>query len=134
MPFNRNGAMKKLHIIAGRRGLDHDALREIAVALFRLPPAKQSLAALDNHQLGQLLDHVERPGSVRIVAVHNGPTARQAWLIRRLAAELGWTDNPQRLAGFLARQAKGKTDLAALTRYEAGKVIEGLKHLLAQGH
>lgn len=132
MPFNRTAAMRKLHTLAKTRGLDHDALRDIAISLFRLPADKRSLAALDNHQLGQLLGHIQNPGSVTITTV-GGPTARQIWLIKRLANDLGWTPNPERLSGFIARQAAGKHRLEALTVHQAGKVIEGLKQLLAQG-
>jgi|GEM_PF-6370466 hypothetical protein len=134
MPFNRTAAMRKLHSVAKTRGLDHEAIRDIATSLFRLPQDKQSIAALNNIQLGQLLTHIQNPGSVAITTVQGGPTHRQIWLIKRLATELDWDSNPERLAGFIARQAKGKTHLANCTVYEAGKIIEGLKQLLAQGN
>ena len=57
---------------------------------------------------------------------------KQLWLIRRLASELGWNDNPERLAGFL-RKYTGCDDIMWLTARSASAVIEGLKRIQKGG-
>lgn len=53
---------------------------------------------------------------------------KQIWLIQKLAAELGWNDNPERLSGFVRKYA-GVDNLLWLTKKQASAVIEGLKRL-----
>lgn len=53
---------------------------------------------------------------------------KQIWLIQKLAAELGWNDNPDRLSGFVRKYA-GVDNLLWLTKKQASAVIEGLKRL-----
>jgi hypothetical protein len=122
--------MKKLHLEGARRGISHDDLRAIAVSLFRLPADKQSLSSLSNSQVGALIGHICNPGTVTIV--RGSITDRQKWLIQQLVNELGWSGNPERLAGFMARQCRGKRDVADLHVPEASRLIEGLKHLLLE--
>lgn len=57
---------------------------------------------------------------------------KQLWLIRRLASELGWNDNPERLTGFLRKYA-GCDNIMWLTARSASAVIEGLKRIQKGG-
>ena len=52
MPFNRNAAMRKVHILGKQRGYDHDDLRDLAGALFTIKGAP-SLKSLTDAQLAQ---------------------------------------------------------------------------------
>jgi hypothetical protein len=124
--------MKALHMTGAALGLDHEALRDVASSLFRIPIDKISLAKLSNSQLAQFLGHLKHHQAGTPIQIPNAATARQVYLIRQLAKELRMDDNPERLKGFCARQAAGKRELNRLSIREAGRVIEGLKHLIAQ--
>lgn len=131
MPYNRTGAMRALHFTGKNLGLDHNGLRDVAASIFRIPSGKVSLGKLSDNQLAQLLGHLkgETPGAP--IAMPNAASDRQIWKIHQLEAELGWRDEPQRLAGFIARQCRGKNNLRDLTVRDAQLVIDGLKNLLA---
>ena len=55
-------------------------------------------------------------------------TDKQIWLINKLAAELGWHDNPERLSGFI-RKYTGCDNITWITARQASAIIEGLKKL-----
>lgn len=59
-------------------------------------------------------------------------TQAQADEIARLEYELGWQDNPDRLAGFIERQTGQKKTVPMLRNRDASKVIMGLRKINAQ--
>lgn len=53
---------------------------------------------------------------------------KQRWLIEKLAEELGWKGNPERLRGFIKKYT-GCEFIDWLSAKQASSVIEGLKRL-----
>lgn len=131
MPFNRPAAMRALHALGAKHGYSHDDLRDIAASHFGIPRDKLSLGKLTDSQLGALCATLK--GDQRgPQPVSNKATSRQLWKINQLAAALGMTSDPRRLAGFIERQVK-KRRLSELTKYDAIKVIDGLKNIAERG-
>lgn len=117
--------LKKIWAAARELGLDEDLLRGLSLAV----TGSESIAALSKAQAAMLIDELEarktgdfRPGMA---------SRRQLWLIKKLAEELGWADDPRRLRGFLKKYAKVE-DLTWLTGEAAYKIIEGLKKIKAR--
>src|SRR5690349_5378155 len=133
MPFNRAGAMRAIHALGTKHGYSHDDLRDIAASHFGIPRDKVSLGKLTDSQLGHLCATLK--GDQRgpqPVADYNKATDKQLWKINQLAAALGMNSDPNRLAGFCERQCK-KRNLSDLSRYDAIKVIDGLKNMVERG-
>jgi len=57
-------------------------------------------------------------------------TQRQADLISLLEDYLGWTENPERLRGFIKKQTGMDKEVQDLGNREASKVITGMKRIL----
>lgn len=128
MPFNRTAAMRAVHALGKKHGYSHDDLRDLAASQFSISRDKVSLGKLTDSQLGAFcaaLKGDKQSGPVRVV---NKATSRQLWKINQLATLIGMQSNPARLEGFLQRQAK-KSRLEDLTKFDAIKVIDGLKNL-----
>lgn len=135
MTFNRQGAMRALHSLGNKNGYSHDDLRDIAASHFGIKRDKVSLGKLTDSQLGTLCASLKgtqgKPAGP--APIKNNATTRQIWKINTQVKALGWDTNPDRLRGFIARQCKGKTDLDSLTKYDAIKVIDGLKKFTEHG-
>jgi len=59
-----------------------------------------------------------------------GATAEQKELLHRLEKGLGWHEDPRRLAGFVRKMTKERTDdVDRLRRQEASLIIEALKSM-----
>ena len=128
--LNRAACIKRMHYLGRQRGFDHEAIREIASSLFAIPMDSLSLSALSDSQVMQLLDNLSGKGANRgPQPVPNAATPRQIWKIRQLADQHGMSS--EALAAFIARQCQGHRDVHALRVWDAAKVIEGLKNLIA---
>ncbi len=133
MPYNRNGAMRMVHILGKKNGFDHEALGDVAASLFRLKTP--SLKELSNSQLSQFIDHLKGNRTGELIRIPDAASVPQRRKIFMLALELGMveqdgTDPHERLEGFISRQVRGKRKPSDLTTWEASNVIEGLKHLI----
>jgi hypothetical protein len=111
--------------VAKERGFDEDDLREIV----RQISGQASTSALTIVDAIKVIDRLE--GKTRQEPKESGSqvTTKQLWKLAVLEKELGWADNPKRLEAFIRKYAKVDKP-RWLTRYQAIKIIDGLKALL----
>lgn len=136
-PISR-AQMRKIYASARQAGLDDDLLHAFVLGL----TGKEHISDLCEGEAQAVIEALDptlrerdepwtqvRGPSGRMVAV---PliTRRQAWKIRQLRDQLGWSD--KRLAGFCRKYAHVDRP-EWLTRTQAGKIIEGLKKILERG-
>lgn len=131
MPFNRPAAMRALHALGAKHGYSHDDLRDMAASQFGIARDKVSIGKLTDSQLGTLCAVLK--GGSGPAKVDNKASSRQVWKINQLATLLGMHTDPKRLSGFIHRQVK-KHELSELTKYDAVKVIDGLKNIHERGN
>jgi len=114
--------IRKLWTVAKQLGMDDVDLRGLVFNM----TGSDHISTITKAQAGRLIDYlVDRSrGDYRPRAV----SKQQLYMIRKLAAELGW-DDPRRLAGFIKRQT-GVDSERWLDAGGAWKVIEGLKKML----
>ena len=125
--------IKTVWMLARQVGIDSDLLHDMVLK----QTGKESIKALLKTegeeiiraliQSGGKLTKKRRPPKALPLNVVELVTREQRWLIRRLEQELGWTDNPERLKGFIARITK-KGEIT--TKQGAIKVIQGLKGMV----
>ena len=88
----------------------------------------RDLSVSEMNGLCQYLEYLLGEKRIEDVEFPNRISHAQASEIARLERELGWTENPARLEGFLLRQTGGRSKvLKDLSRAEAQKVLNGLK-------
>lgn len=114
--------ISKIWATARELGLDEDLLR----AKVKAVTGSESISSLTMAQAKKVIDSMVGNKPTRAA---NMATKKQLWLINKLAAELGWADNPKRLAGFIRKYAK-VDNIQWLTRAQAWRIIEGLKKLI----
>jgi len=131
MPFNRAAALRCLHVLGKQKGFDHQGLHDLAATFFKKDPKSVSLGKLTNTQLGTFIAHLKATTKGAPILVPNGASKPQLWKIQQYEKQLGWNQEPERLAAFLYRQCK-KDRLLDLTGDDARKVIDGLKNLAAR--
>jgi len=122
-----NGAqIKKIYVTAKESGIDNALLHNILEQMM----GKTSIKELTKYEAMDLIDKLAGKPERQ----QKGYRAfNYVKMIRHLEAELGWSDNPKRLQGFIRKYAK--TDrLEWLTPSQASKIIEGLKKLLQKGY
>lgn len=115
--------IRKLFAMSKQLGMDEVDLRGIVFNM----TGSEHISTITKAQANRLIDYLQdkQRGDYRPAAA----SRQQLYLIRKLAAELGWNDNPKRLAGFIQRQA-GVEHERWLDAGGAWKVIEGLKKML----
>jgi hypothetical protein len=115
--------IRKLFAMAKQLGMDDVDLRGIVKNV----TGSDHVSTITKAQAGQLIDYLtdRARGDYRPAAA----SRQQLYMIRKLAAELGWNDNPNRLAGFIKRQT-GVDHERWLDAAGAWRVIEGLKKIL----
>jgi len=121
--------MRKLYATAREKGIDNDLLHAMVKSRYK----KDSIRDLTIKQAANLIDSIETERTVPLPTGRQLPlaTKKQIYKIRELEKELGWTDNPARLRGFLRKYA-GTEQVDWLTKEQAWRVIEGLKSILKQ--
>jgi len=105
-------------------GLDKDSLYDIIEAI----TGKRSMTQCTGTELNKVVsrlghykdDHSDDPDKA---------SKEQIWKIRQLEKELGWSDNPARLRGFMKKFAKVER-IEWLKKWQAHKLIESLKKML----
>jgi len=120
-------------MLARQVGIDSDLLHDMVLK----QTGKESIKALSKTegeaiirtliQSGGKLTKKRRPPKALPLNVVELISKEQRWLIHQLVQELGWTENPERLKGFMARVIK-KGQIS--TKQEAIKVIQGLKGMV----
>ena len=111
-----------IHIVKKELGLGDQEYRDTLEKVTGVRSAKE----LDEAGFRKLMRAFAKSRHYRVS--RQGMTFRQQFFIKHLVADLGW--DPQHLQNFLKKYYK-TTDLATLSRAEASKVIESLKHILA---
>ena len=108
-----SGQIAKIYVLAKENGLDNEMLHDLVKAMFN----RNSLKKLTFIQAGKV---IERLGG-------NTGSSQESY-IRALERQIGWSDNPERLKGFIKSLFK-KDDLKRLTKKEKSKLIEALKNI-----
>lgn len=120
--------IKKIYATAKELGMDAELLHTY---VFNLVGVKH-ISALTKYEAMNVIDSLEeKKGNVKKKPqkAANRISKEQVWKIQKLAEELGWTDNPNRLKGFIRKYAKVDV-IHWLTPIQASNIIEGMKKLL----
>lgn len=115
--------IKKIYVTAKQLGMDTEDLH----GLVHNMTGSDHVSTITKAQAGRLIDYLEERSRKNYRP--EAASRQQLYLIRKLAAELGWSDNPKRLEGFIKRQT-GVEHERWLNAGGAWKVIEGLKKML----
>ena len=107
------GQIAKIFVLAKENGIDNEMLHDLIKAMFN----RNSLKKLSFIQAGKL---IERLGGQK--------SNSQESYIKALEKQLGWSENPERLKGFIKMMFK-KENLKKLTKKEKSKLIEALKNM-----
>lgn len=108
-----SGQIAKIYVLAKENGLDNEMLHDLVKAMFN----RNSLKKLTFIQAGKV---IERLGG-------NTGSSQESY-IRALERQICWSDNPERLKGFIKAMFK-KDALKSLTKKEKSKLIEALKNI-----
>lgn len=108
-----SGQIAKIYVLAKENGLDNEMLHDLVKAMFN----RNSLKKLTFIQAGKV---IERLGG-------NTGSSQESY-IRALERQICWSDNPERLKGFIKAMFK-KDVLKSLTKKEKSKLIEALKNI-----
>lgn len=117
--------LRRLWAVAHEVNIDSESLHERVYNEFGV----DSLKELDNAQGWYIIDVLQGKNVRRPPAGKGMITDRQIYMIRMMERELGWNDNPGRLAGFIKKYA-GVEHIEWLSRRKASAVIEGMKRLI----
>lgn len=94
---------------------------------------KRSTSEIDGEQMARVIDAQNaalRKAGLAPLSYGRRRTMSQVEYILLLARELGWDEEPERLAGFIRRATGGETgEVDELTSQEKTKIINGLKAL-----
>ncbi|GBF34122.1 hypothetical protein DCCM_3234 [Desulfocucumis palustris] len=115
--------IKKLYITAKQLGMDDEDLHGLVYNMTR----SEHISKMTKTQAGRIIDYLS--DKLNRNYREEAASKQQLYKIHQLAAQLGWSDNPNRLAGFIKKTA-GVEREQWLTAAGAYKVIEGLKKIL----
>ena len=110
-----------IHIVKRELGLSDQEYRDILQRVTGVRSAKD----MDEEGFRRLMRYFA--GSKHYRINQYGMTFRQKLYIKHLVEDLGW--GARHFRNFLKKYYK-KTDIAMLTKKEAGKVIESLKNII----
>lgn len=110
-----------IHIVKRELGLSDQEYRDILQRVTGVRSAKD----MDEDGFRRLMRYFA--GSKHYRINQYGMTFRQKLYIKHLVGDLGW--DPPHFRNFLKKYYK-KTDIAMLTKKEAGKVIQSLKNII----
>lgn len=113
-----------IHIVKKELGLGEEEYRDALEKVTGVRSARE----LNDDSFRKLMRFFARSRHYRERA--DGVTFRQKMFIRHLAADLSWDE--EHFRNFLKKYYRTR-DVGSLSKKEAGKVIESLKHILA-GH
>ena len=118
---------RKIYAMARKNGIGNDELHDIVYGL----TGCEFIKSLSKQQAIRVIDRLNVLTGVE-KNVPNRATEPQQMYILRLAREMGWSDDPARLRGFLEAKA-GVSDVRFLSINSAGKIIEALKAIQKGG-
>lgn len=119
----RDKVMKRLWCLVREYGLDKDILSQMVFNEFGLT----RISAMTDIDAYYIMDLIQGKKAVK-PSPFGMATIKQKQLIRHLERELGWNENPSRLAGFIKKYS-GTDCIDWLTKTQASSIIEGLKGL-----
>lgn len=122
----RDKVMRKLWCTAKEYGLDEDMVYQLVFDEYGL----EHISAMTDNEAYYIIDRIAGKRAVK-PSPPGMATAGQKMLIRHLERELGWGENPTRLAGFIKKYS-GTDCIDWLTKSQAGAVIEGLKGVMSR--
>ena len=111
--------IRKIWVTAKFLDISEEALRDVVEA----ETGQRHISALGKYEAIRVIDRL-----CKIAQVPGRASPQQRWLIRKLAGELGWNENPARLRGFLKKYFH-IDDVRWLTPDKAWRVIEALKKM-----
>ncbi|MFA6499509.1 MAG: phage protein GemA/Gp16 family protein [Desulfurivibrionaceae bacterium] len=111
-----------IHIVTKELGVSDEEYRDTLEMVAGVRSAKD----LDDAGFQRLMRYFARSGHYR--ANRDGITFRQKMYIKHLLEDLAW--NTEHCTNFLKKYYKA-AEIGTLSKKEAGKVIESLKHILA---
>jgi phage gp16-like protein len=125
--------IRLIWVLARQTGIDTDLLHDMVLR----HTGKSSIKTLSKTEVQTVIKALiqaggkqplkRRPRKNGLLNVVELISKEQRWLIKQLEQNLSWTENPERLKGFIARVIK-KGQIS--TKQEAIKVIQGLKHMV----
>lgn len=118
---------RKIYAMARKNGIGNDELHDIVYGL----TGCESIKSLSKQQAIRVIDRLNVLTGVEKNVPNRATEAQQAYILR-LAREMGWSDDPARLRGFLEAKA-GVSDVRFLSINSAGKIIEALKAIRKGG-
>lgn len=123
--------LKALFALSRKLGMDMEDLHGIAYRV----SGTESLRGLTAKEAGKIIEELkERLGQPPLPKT-SGPrraTQEQRRKIFALTRQMGWSDQPERLRGYIRRMTKVDDD-RFLTVQQAGVIIDGLKAMLEGG-
>ena len=124
-----NSQMRKIYASATELNLDNYLLHTF---VFNMVGCKH-ISALTSYEANQVIDELEykKTGVRKQPYRSNMATDDQIYKIHALERELGWSDNPKRLKGFMRKYCKTDNE-KWLTFDKASNLIEALKKVSAR--
>lgn len=119
--------IRKIYAMQRQAGVNGDELHDIVYGL----TGCESIKCLSMQQAIRVIDRLNALAGVE-KGVPNRTTEAQQLYILRLAKEMGWSGDPNRLRGFLEAKA-GVSDVRFLTLDSARRIIEALKAIQKGG-
>ena len=107
-------------------GIDEDTRRAMLLDRYRALSSRGLSTAQMADQINWLRYLAGEAPRYEPAVVAGGASVNQVRFIEGLERDLGWDDNPDRLAGFL-RKVVGVETASGLTSRQAARVIETLK-------
>lgn len=122
-----NEQMRKIYATAKEIGLDNDLLHTFVFNITGM----EHISAITKYEAMDVIDKLKekKAGEPTKRPSENRASEEQINKIRVLERELGWSDNPKRLIGFMRKFAKTEK-LIWLTPLQASNLIDGLKAFL----
>lgn len=111
----------------------HGMTKEELYAVVHQVSGGDSISALTKEQAIKLIDRLDRLSGKKPEPRAHRATDAMIGKIRQLERELGWSDDPKRLQGFMKKYT-GVDRLNWLTKRQAGGLIEGLKQMCHRVH
>lgn len=119
--------MKKIYATSKELQIDNDLLHTF---IFNMVGCKH-ISALTIYEANQVIDELEykKTGVRKQQYRSNMATDDQIYKIHALERDLGWTDNPRRLKGFMRKYCRTDNE-KWLTFDKASNLIEALKKVI----
>lgn len=124
-----SGQIKKIYASAKELQLDNDLLHTF---IFNIV-GREHISELTSYEANKVIDELEykKTGVRKQPYRSNMATDDQIYKIHALERDLGWSDNPKLLKGFMRKYCKTDNE-KWLTFDKASNLIEALKKVIAR--